>query len=418
VTPLQLGVLIPQRTVVLPCFIEDFSAGLTPYTTISGNGALFTIGTGTYGATMNIASQNAPTVAQISRSTLVLPLGKYYTGQFMITTFNTDDAGSVTFQAGGVTTFAINPRREAASDPSSRPQVFLDSDSMYLGSGGEIAINTWYQFDCQVVAGAGKSKIKITRISDGVVVIPLTAFPSSHTASTVDTLLFTVDKNGPTCPIQYSNVEACPTEPLYGTGQFNTTNMVSSGFTLSNGNMTGTNISPVFAFYGARISDKTGTILPTITDKRYFEVVVQGPHFVGCQAGFLLNTVDPNVVNPYNAPGAYVAVSWTHGGQPIGHIDNATLVADSAYTTAVNDVIGIAIDGATGKIWYARNNTWLNSGNPAGGTNAAQTISSNQCVPMVSTYNDTTGNSACTIHLGSDLTYDPPNLFKPWNQTN
>ena len=47
----------------------------------------------------------------------------------------------------------------------------------------------------------------------------------------------------------------------------------------------------------------------------------------------------------------------------------------SAYgsAAALNDIIGIAVDMDNGKIWFSKNNTWQNSGDPAAGTNAAFT---------------------------------------------
>jgi len=41
----------------------------------------------------------------------------------------------------------------------------------------------------------------------------------------------------------------------------------------------------------------------------------------------------------------------------------------SSYTN--NDVIGVAVDAGNGKIWFAKNGTWQNSGDPAAGTNEA-----------------------------------------------
>jgi len=42
-------------------------------------------------------------------------------------------------------------------------------------------------------------------------------------------------------------------------------------------------------------------------------------------------------------------------------------------TAASGDVIAVAVDRAAGKIWWAVNNTWIASGNPANGTNARYT---------------------------------------------
>ena len=42
-------------------------------------------------------------------------------------------------------------------------------------------------------------------------------------------------------------------------------------------------------------------------------------------------------------------------------------------TTSVNDILQVAVDGDAGKIWWGVNGTWVNSGDPANGTNAVYT---------------------------------------------
>ena len=43
-------------------------------------------------------------------------------------------------------------------------------------------------------------------------------------------------------------------------------------------------------------------------------------------------------------------------------------------TNTTNDVVMVAIDFATGKTWFGKNGTWLNSGDPANGSNPGYTI--------------------------------------------
>lgn len=42
-------------------------------------------------------------------------------------------------------------------------------------------------------------------------------------------------------------------------------------------------------------------------------------------------------------------------------------------STAPGDAIGIGLDADLGRVWFAKNNTWIGAGNPAAGTNAAYT---------------------------------------------
>ena len=62
-----------------------------------------------------------------------------------------------------------------------------------------------------------------------------------------------------------------------------------------------------------------------------------------------------------------------------GHNDTWDLYGDN-YTA--NDIIGIALDLDNGKIWFAKNNAWQDSGNPAAGTGAAYTGLSGTFFPM------------------------------------
>lgn len=41
----------------------------------------------------------------------------------------------------------------------------------------------------------------------------------------------------------------------------------------------------------------------------------------------------------------------------------------------IGDVVGIAVDGATGKVWFSKNGVWQGLGNPYAGTNQAATLS-------------------------------------------
>lgn len=73
------------------------------------------------------------------------------------------------------------------------------------------------------------------------------------------------------------------------------------------------------------------------------------------------------------------------------------------------DIIGIAYDGATGKLWFAKNNTWQGSGDPAAGTGEAFSGVSGFANPMVSA---DTGAPSMTIQgMASHCTYAAPSGF-------
>jgi hypothetical protein len=94
---------------------------------------------------------------------------------------------------------------------------------------------------------------------------------------------------------------------------------------------------------------------------------------------------------------------------------NATV--DVGSVVAVNDVVGVAVDAAAHKIWYAINNTWIQSGDPANGLNPSHSVSNNNpglvftIFPALALYNATV-----TARFASgSLTYTPPTGFSAWD---
>jgi len=62
----------------------------------------------------------------------------------------------------------------------------------------------------------------------------------------------------------------------------------------------------------------------------------------------------------------------------VGYLADGRVFQNASATTydsySAGDVIGVAFDADTGKVWFAKNNSWLNSGNPSAGTNEVKTI--------------------------------------------
>lgn len=90
----------------------------------------------------------------------------------------------------------------------------------------------------------------------------------------------------------------------------------------------------------------------------------------------------------------------------------------SSWTTG--DVIGIALDVTNGKVWFAKNNTWQASGDPAAGTNAAFTGLTGS---FAFAFANSTASSAFvqnfTVNFGQQpFTYTPPTGFVGMNTYN
>jgi len=84
-------------------------------------------------------------------------------------------------------------------------------------------------------------------------------------------------------------------------------------------------------------------------------------------------------------------------------------------TLAAADILGVAVDLDNGKIWFAKNNTWQASGDPAAGTNAAYTGISGTFYPAASLYKTGTTQHTLTARFSpANLTYSPPSGFSAW----
>jgi hypothetical protein len=91
----------------------------------------------------------------------------------------------------------------------------------------------------------------------------------------------------------------------------------------------------------------------------------------------------------------------------------STSAYGSTYTT--NDIIGVALDADTGSVWFSKNGTFQNSGNPAAGTGAAVTGLTGPFCFSMSIYN----TDDIRANFGqSAFTYTPPTGFSVLSTAN
>jgi hypothetical protein len=68
--------------------------------------------------------------------------------------------------------------------------------------------------------------------------------------------------------------------------------------------------------------------------------------------------------------------SWSYfiqSNQDNGKAFHNNTLTSVLQTTSANDILQVAVDADVGKIWWGVNGTWVNSGDPANGTNAVYT---------------------------------------------
>jgi hypothetical protein len=88
--------------------------------------------------------------------------------------------------------------------------------------------------------------------------------------------------------------------------------------------------------------------------------------------------------------------------------------APAAYGSAINngDVVMVALDFATGKVWWGKNGTWFASGNPAAGTNHAYSNVTGTIYAVVSPG----GAGQCTARFAAgSMSHSPPAGFSAWD---
>ena len=141
--------------------------------------------------------------------------------------------------------------------------------------------------------------------------------------------------------------------------------------------------------------------------KWYFEMTCVDPGSSNQRLCFgIANvTTNPNAIAITN--GYYASASGAHGNYNIG-----------TFTT--NDVLQVAYDSGTNKLWFGKNGTWYNSGNPAAGTTPLVTVTSGVTYVPFSTYASSGGGPGIGAwNFGQrPFSYTPPTGFKALNTSN
>ena len=96
--------------------------------------------------------------------------------------------------------------------------------------------------------------------------------------------------------------------------------------------------------------------------------------------------------------------------QSTGETYHNSVLTAYGVSTDTGDVLGIAWDADNGRLFYAKNNTWMNSGDPAAGTNPAFTGISGSFTPSGNLLR-AAAYIITAAFKASDQTYSPPSGF-------
>ena len=134
--------------------------------------------------------------------------------------------------------------------------------------------------------------------------------------------------------------------------------------------------------------------------KSYFEILIDNYSW-GIMVGVATSSANLDSYVGSDANG------WSYSSTGNKYTNGGSSAFGSSYGD--NAIIGIAVDEDNGKIWFAKDNVWQGSGDPANGTNEAFSGLSGTLYAMISSYGlneEMTGQ-----FVSGDQTYSPPSGF-------
>jgi hypothetical protein len=181
----------------------------------------------------------------------------------------------------------------------------------------------------------------------------------------------------------------------------------SSNGTLSRSNLQSTSVGVISGKASIAVS----------SGKWYWEVTCTGGNFSGVGSHIGIDSVTSPCISSAGTRLGNTTTSYSYNSWNGAKLNNSASTAyGSTYTNG--DVISIALDLDSGKIWWAKNGTWQASGNPAAGTNAAySSIAAGLYTAAVG--DDTGGGIVLDFNFGQrPFAYTPPSGFVALNTFN
>jgi hypothetical protein len=153
--------------------------------------------------------------------------------------------------------------------------------------------------------------------------------------------------------------------------------------------------------------------------KWYYEVTFSSlPTNTDPLAGFTeINNTSAVTQYPGQSANSYSIYTFT-GNTFIQKVNNSTFTNTNTTIVAQGNIIGVALDLDNNKIWFAKNNVWVDSGDPVAGTNSQFTVSAGTYAPCIRS-SGSGGTATLDANFGQrPFSYTPPTGFKALNTYN
>jgi len=184
----------------------------------------------------------------------------------------------------------------------------------------------------------------------------------------------------------------------------NPLNRTNSATAPTDGNLTSPANAGVWRRIGATIQ------LPT-TGKFYFEYTCDS---YSSFATFNIGVFSGNIDTANNSPG-FTSTEWVYDAQNGYAINNNASISTGFTTATTGDILQLAYDADTGKIWFGKNNTWQGASSPDPATGTSATYSGVYNVTPLIIQNWATQ----TVNFGQRaFAYTPPTGFEALNTAN
>jgi hypothetical protein len=211
--------------------------------------------------------------------------------------------------------------------------------------------------------------------------------------------------------IAAGNDSLVDTPTSYGTG--NSGGDVRGNYATLNPLDKGSNITLTNGNLDVSCSSSWNTVRGTIgvsSGKWYWEYTMTA-------AGYTELGIGTSVVSLSTYPGSSASAYIYYS--PNGNKGNSNSFSSYGNSYTTGDVIGVAIDLDSGKIWFAKNGTWQASGDPAAGTNAAYTSIPSATYFPIFGLDNTGGTVSGAVNAGArPFAYTAPSGFKALCDTN
>lgn len=144
----------------------------------------------------------------------------------------------------------------------------------------------------------------------------------------------------------------------------------------------------------------------------YAEILCGGTGFAGSSHSPSLGVCRPGTGSPgFTTLVGAGLTSWGILSTGLKRNNGAAAAYGSSFTTG--DTVGIAINLTSGKVWFSKNGSWQNSGDPAAGVNEAYSGVTGPLVLEFSS-NDDARPSGLIRSISGSCVYAPPSGFSLW----